>query len=389
MDLNLSAHDESFRHDIRSYFEELLLGEFAAVRGRGGPGDGEELVAERLAFEQRLGVDGWTCVGWPREFGGRDLSLIEQVIYFEEYARAGGPGRLGHIGEGLLGPTLIHFGTSTQQNRFLPEIRFARELWCQGFSEPNAGSDLANLATRAVRDGEEWVISGQKVWTSLAHFCHWCFVLARTDPTADRHRGISMFLVPLSARGVEIRPITQLTGTAEFNEIFFTDTRVAGDLLVGEVNRGWKIAMGLLSFERGASTLGQQLAFQGEFDATVEEARRRGVISDARTRERLVTAWAHLRIMRLNTLRILTHANEPELSDAAYISKIYWAHLHQELGELWADVAGPGGVAWSTNLSLSPAARHLLFTRADTIYGGTDEIQQNIIAERALGLPRE
>ncbi len=389
MDLSLSPREESFRADIRSYFEELLSGEFAVLRGRAGPGEGEVLFEERLAFEQRLGADGWTCIGWPPEFGGRGLSLLEQVVYFEEYSRARGPGRLGHIGEGLIGPTLIHFGTAEQQARFLPEIRLGREIWCQGFSEPNAGSDLARLSTRAVRDGDEWVISGQKVWTSLAQLSHWCFVLARTDPSVQRHRGISMFLVPLNAPGVEIRPIVQLTGTAEFNEVFFSDTRVPDSLLVGGVNQGWDVAMALLSFERGVSTLGQQLAYRGEFDAIVAEARRTDAISDPRLRDRLVTVWERLEVMRLNTLRILTHTHEPGLTGAAYISKIYWSHLHQDLGELWADVAGPGGVAWAGRSELSTAARHYLFARADTIYGGTDEIQRNIIAERALGLPRD
>ena len=199
MDLSFTAEEERFRKDVRAYLDDLLHGDFAVIRGRGGPGDEHSFFDERLAWERRLGADGWTCVGWPTEFGGRGLPLDMQVIFYEEYARAGGPGRLGHIGEGLIGPTLIHFGTPEQQAEFLPKIRLGQELWCQGYSEPNAGSDLANVQTRAVRDGDRWLISGQKVWTSNAHWSDWCFVLARTDRDAPKHKGISFLLVPMDA----------------------------------------------------------------------------------------------------------------------------------------------------------------------------------------------
>jgi acyl-CoA dehydrogenase len=370
--------------------DELLHGEFSAIRGRGGPGDEETLLDERLAFEQRLGADGWTCVGWPTSFGGRGLPLALQVIYFEEYARAQAPGRLGHIGEGLIGPTLMHFGTPEQQARFLPEIRLGRELWCQGFSEPNAGSDLAALTTRAVLDGNEWVITGQKVWTSLAQISDWCFVLARTNPGAAKHRGISFLLVPLDAPGIEIRPIVQLTGTAEFNEVFFIETRTSADLVVGGVDRGWEVAMGLLSFERGASTLGQQFAFKQEFDAIKAVALANGKFARPLFRQRFAAMWGRLEIMRLNTLRVLTEADQPQLSGAAYISKLYWARLHQDLGELFIDTMGTDAMITSgPSGDLNRAQRLFLFTRADSIYGGSDEIQRNIIGERGLGLPRE
>ena len=390
MDLRFTPEEEAFRVEFRSYLDELLDGDFAVVRGRGGPGDEDSLFEERLAFEQRLGADGWTCVGWPKSFGGKDFPLPMQVIYFEECARAGAPGRLGHIGEGLIGPTLIHYGTPEQQERFLPAIRLGRELWCQGFSEPNAGSDLASVSTQARRDGDEWVINGQKVWTSLAQFSHWCFVLVRTNPTAPKHQGISFLLVPLEAAGIEVRPIVQLTGTAEFNEVFFTETRIDADLIVGEVDHGWEVAMGLLSFERGASTLGQQFAFHREFEAIKSLAQANGKSSEPQFRRQLAALWGRLEIMRLNTLRMLTEADKPGLSGAAYISKLYWARLHQDLGEFFVDTVGTDAmIAGGPSGALSPAQRLFLFTRSDSIYGGSDQIQRNIIGERALGLPRE
>ncbi len=395
MDLRFSPEEDAFRKEVRAYLDELLHGEFDIIRGRGGPGDEHAFFDERLAWERRLGTDGWTCVGWPERFGGRGLPLNQQVIYFEEYARAGGPGRLGHIGEGLIGPTLIHFGSPAQQERFLPAIRLGQELWCQGYSEPDAGSDLANVATRAVletgSDGDdEWVIDGQKVWTSLAHWSDWCFVLARTDRDAPKHKGISFLLIRMDAPGIEIRPIVQLTGTSEFNEVFFAGARTPADLVVGEVNAGWKVAMGLLSFERGASTLGQQFGFERELREISELARARGRSADPVFRQRLASAWSRLEIMRWNSLRMLTHADQPELSGASYIAKLYWARFHRDLGELFLDALGPDGlVADGLPYELSTAQRLFLYTRADTIYGGSDQIQRNIIGERALGLPAE
>ena len=390
MDLRFTPEEEAFRKEVRTYLDELLHGEFAVIRGRGGPGDEHAFFDERLAWEQRLGADGWTCVGWPVEFGGRGLPLNQQVIYFEEYARAGGPGRLGHIGEGLIGPTLIHFGSPEQQHRFLPAIVAGEELWCQGYSEPNAGSDLANIATRAVLDGDEWVIDGQKVWTSLAHWSDWCFLLARTDLDAPKRKGISFLLIRMDAPGIEIRPIVQLTGTSEFNEVFFSGARTPADLVVGGVNQGWRVAMGLLSFERGASTLGQQFAFERELHDIVEVATRNGRARDPRFRQRLADAHSRLEIMRWNSLRTLPRADQPELSGAAYIAKLYWARLHRDLGELHLDALGPDGmIAEAAPYELHPGQRSFLYTRADTIYGGSNQIQRNIIGERALGLPPE
>ncbi len=390
MDLRFTPAEEAFRAEARAYLDELLHGEFAGIRGRGGPGDEHSFFEERLAWERRLGADGWTCVGWPTEHGGRGLPLPLQVIWYEEYARAGGPGRLGHIGEGLMGPTLIHFGTPEQQQRFLPGIRLGRELWCQGYSEPNAGSDLANLSTRAELDGDEWVINGQKVWTSLAHWSDWCFVLARTNREAPRHRGISFLLIRMDAPGIEIRPIEQLTGTEEFNEVFFSDARTPADLVVGGVDNGWRVAMGLVAFERGASTLGQQFGFARELRELLEIARGNGRARDPATRQLLAGLYSRLEIMRWNSLRMLTKADQPELSGESYISKLYWARLHRDIGEAFMDVLGPEALLCEEPpYELTAPQRLFLFTRSDTIYGGSNQIQRNIIGERALGLPPE
>ena len=271
MDLRFTAEDEAFRAEVREFLETSLAGEFASARGRGGPGDELALVEERKAWERHLGANGWTCVGWPKEHGGRGLSLHQQVIYHEEYVRARAPGRVGHIGETLLGPTVIAYGSAEQQARFLPPIVAGTELWCQGYSEPDAGSDLANIKTTAVLDstpggGEEWVIDGQKVWTSLAQWSQWCFVLARTNPDGPKHKGISYLLVPMDQPGVEVRPIVQLSRDGEFNETFFDGARTAGANVVGGVDNGWTVAMGTLALERGVSTLGQNLHFAAELE---------------------------------------------------------------------------------------------------------------------------
>jgi len=391
MDLRFTPVEEAFRKEIRAYLDDLLAGEFAVIRGRGGPGDEHSFFSERLAWERRLGADGWTCVGWPTQFGGRGLPLNMQVIYYEEYARAGGPGRLGHIGEGLIGPTLIHFGSPEQQQRFLPKIVSGEELWCQGYSEPNAGSDLANIATKADLDGDEWVINGQKVWTSNAHTSEWCFVLARTDSDVPKHKGISFLLIRMDTPGIEIRPIDQITHTSEFNEVFFSDARTPADLVVGGVNDGWKVAMGLLNFERGASTLGQQFGFERELLDIRAVAEANGRAADPMFRQRLADAHSRLEIMRWNSLRMLTKADRPELSGEAYISKLYWAILHRDLGELAVDVLGVDAQLCEPEpgYELTAAQRLFLFTRSDTIYGGSNQIQRNIIGERALGLPPE
>ncbi|WP_436491957.1 acyl-CoA dehydrogenase family protein [Actinokineospora sp. HUAS TT18] len=364
-----------FRSAAREWLAENLAGEFKHLRGLGGPGREHEAFDQRLAWDRHLAAAGWTCLGWPVEHGGRGASLADRVAFHEEYARADAPARVSHVGEELLGPTLLAFGTDAQRARFLPGIRNVTELWCQGYSEPNAGSDLAAVRTSAVRDGDEWVITGQKIWTSLAHVADWCFVIARTEPGSQRHHGLSYLLVPLDQPGVEIRPIVQLTGTAEFNEVFFDGARTAADLVVGD--DGWRVAMGTLAFERGVATLGQQVGFRRELDALDALARANGAADDPVIADKLARARVGLEVMRAYA----TRRSDPS------VAKLVWARWHRGLGELAMEISGAASMI--TPDGLDEWQRLYLFSRADTIYGGSDEIQRNIIAERVLGLPRE
>lgn len=387
MDLSYSAEDEAFRAEVRAFLEDSLDGEWGALRGLGGPGKDHEAIEERLAWNRHLARHGWTCVGWPSEHGGRGLSLWQQVIFHEEYAAANAPARVNHLGEELLGPTLIAFGTPEQQRRFLPRIVAVEELWAQGYSEPDAGSDLANVQTRGRLDGDDWVVDGQKVWTSNAHFSQWLFVLARTEPGSQRHHGLSFLLVPIDQDGVDVRPIEQLTGGSEFNEVFLTGARTAADLVVGEPGQGWRVAMALLGFERGVSVVGQVVGFARELDGVVALARDNGSYDDPVVRDRLAGLKVELEVMRLQGLRGLSG---PDDAGAASIFKLVWANWHQRLGEVAMDVRGADGLAArGAPYDLDEWQRLFLFSRADTIYGGSDEVQRNILAERVLGLPRE
>ncbi len=386
----MSPEDEAFRRELAEWLAAELHGPFAALRGRGGPGDETACIAERIAWERHLGAHHWIGLGWPREAGGRGASLAQQVVFHEEYARAGGPGRIGHIGETLLGPTLIAFGSDTQKRRFLPPILRGEELWCQGYSEPSAGSDLANVQTRARLEGDHWVLDGQKVWTSWAEWSQWCFVLCRTDPAAAKHRGLSYLLVPMRQPGVSVRPIRQITGTAEFSEVFFDAARTAADCIVAEPGDGWRVANATLAFERGASTLGQNLLFRNELAEIIAVAKRNGRASDPVMRQRLADAWIGLEIMRHNALRVLSQGDGAATAPEAMITKLYWASWHRRLGELAMDALGPECmIGEAFPYELSGLQRLFLFSRADTIYAGSNEIQRNLIAERALGMPRE
>jgi alkylation response protein AidB-like acyl-CoA dehydrogenase len=390
MDLHDSPEDAAFRAEARHWLEANLSGEFAEARGLGRAGLQHEGRDLRLAWERKLGADEWTCVGWPVEYGGRGAPVSQQVIWNEEYVRADAPARVNVMGEGLLGPTLIAYGTDDQKKRFLNPIRWGTELWCQGYSEPDAGSDLANVQTKAVLEDDEWVITGQKVWTSYAQWSDWCFVVCRTDPEAQRHRGLSYLLVPMDQPGVEIRPIRQLTGTSEFNEVFFDRARTDADLVVGDVNDGWRVALATLAFERGVGLLGDIVGFRRELDNLLSLARKNGCTTNKVTRQRLAAIWIRLFILRLNTLRSLTGVDGPVAPPQASISKLFWATWHRDLGELAMDVLGmQGSVAEALPYELGDLQRIFLFSRADTIYGGSNEIQRNIIGERVLGLPPE
>jgi alkylation response protein AidB-like acyl-CoA dehydrogenase len=390
MDLRDRPEDEAFRKDVRSWLDAHVVGEFAALGGRGGSGDETFGFETRLEWEKVLAADGWTCIGWPVEYGGRGATIAHQVIFNEEYVKARAPGRVSILGEGLIGPTIIQYGTPEQKARFLPPIVAGQELWCQGYSEPNAGSDLANVQTKAALDGDEWVVTGQKVWTSLAHQSDWCFVVCRTEPGSQRHKGLSYLLVPMHQPGVDVRPITQLTRTSEFNEVFFDGARSAADNVVGAVGDGWRVALATLAFERGVGLLGHQLSFRRELDHLVAVARDTGRASDPVLRQRLARSYAELEILRYNTLRSLSGIDGPVAPPEASISKLYWASWHRRFGELALDVLGPAAlVVEGAPYELGEFQRTFLFSRAETIYGGSNEIQKNIIGERVLGLPPE
>jgi alkylation response protein AidB-like acyl-CoA dehydrogenase len=389
--VQLTAEDEEFRGRIRGWLEHNLSGEFAALRGLGGPGREHEHFEQRLNWNRHLAAAGWTCIGWPAEYGGQGATLAQQVIFHEEYASSGAPARVGHMGEELLGPTVIALGTPAQKERFLRPIAAVQELWCQGYSEPGAGSDLASVSTSAVLDGDHWVITGQKAWTSLATVADWCFLLARTEPGSRRSAGLSYLLVPMKQPGITVRPIRQLTGTAEFNEVFFDGARTPAQLVVGDVGDGWRVAMATLAIERGVSTLGQQVGYRRELAALIDVARSNGAATDPRLRDRLARAWIGLQVMREQVLSMLDGADDATAAPAAAsVVKVLWSRWHRDLGELAMEVLGPASMlAQGPPYDLDDWQRLHLFSRADTIYGGSQEIQLGIIADRALGLPRQ
>ncbi|WP_406444313.1 acyl-CoA dehydrogenase family protein [Streptomyces sp. NBC_01613] len=377
MDFGFSAEDEAFRVEARTWLAEHA-----------------ESTQDRRAWEHLLGEAGWIGLGWGESgYGNRTATLTQQVAWAEEYARSGAPPRSGHIGENLLAPTLLAHGTEEQKARFLPPVAAGDELWCQGYSEPDAGSDLAGVRTAAVREGEWYRITGQKIWTSLAHEANWCFALARTEAGSRRHHGLSFLLVPMDQPGrIEVRPIRQMTGTSDFNEVFFDGARARAEHVVGGEGGGWKVAMSLLGFERGVSTLAQQVGFAQELGRVVREAVETGAVADPVVRERLVRQWAELRVMRWNALRTLGSSGD---AGAPSVAKLLWGGWHQRLGELAMQVRGAAASVGPRDWSASSpyeldALQHLfLFSRADTIYGGSDQVQRTIIAERVLGLPRE
>ncbi|HVM64646.1 MAG TPA: acyl-CoA dehydrogenase family protein [Acidimicrobiales bacterium] len=382
--------DATLRTELRDWLRAHVVGGYADAGAEGGPGSEHLFVETRRRWEYELAGGGWTCVGWPVEHGGRGLSLQQQVIFHEEYVRSGAPTRINVIGETLLGPTLIAFGSEEQKAAYLPGIVSGRELWCQGYSEPDAGSDLANVKTTAVLEDGEWRVSGQKVWTSLALEADWCFVLCRTEAGSQRHRGLSYLLVPMQQPGIEVRPIVQLTGTSEFNEVFFDGARAPEANVIGGRGNGWRVAMATLGFERGISTLSVQLSFEREIDDLIACARANGRASDPVVRDRIAHMWSGLQIMRWIALRGLAGHEAGAPGPEASVAKLFWSNWHRDLGSLRVDVAGLDGlVADGFPYELSALERAFLFARSDTIYGGSAEIQRNILGERVLGLPAE
>jgi alkylation response protein AidB-like acyl-CoA dehydrogenase len=387
---DLAPEESAFREELRDWLAEHLVGEFRAARGVGGPADDRGWDV-RLAWEKELAADRWLNVSWPEEFGGRGGSARQDLIFHIEHAAAEAPYWVGVQGRDLLGPTLLEFGTDEQKKRFLPAITRCEELWGQGFSEPDAGSDLASLKTRAVRDGDEWVVTGQKIWMTFGAHADWLYVLCRTNPDAAKHRGISMLLIPRHQDGVDIRPIRTMAGGLEFCEVFLDEARTAIDNVVGEVDGGWRVVMGTLGNERsGTTVLPFQALFEREMRALLELVRRRGLEGDLRLRQRLARAWSGLRILQLTNDRLLgTVLRGGHPGPESSIGKLYWANWHRDFGELMIDVLGADALVAHESRTGDAMQHSFLNSRAETIYGGANEIQRNILGERVLGLPKE
>ncbi len=402
MEFSFPAETEALRTKARAFLDEHLPADWKGV----GALDGEEFDGFVEDWRQKLYEGGWLALSWPTEYGGGGLSEIDQLVVADEFTRAGVPlgGPNDVFGISMLGNTLLHFGTEEQKAHFLPRVISGEYRFCQGYSEPNAGSDLAGLGTRAIRDGDEWVIDGQKIWTSGAHLANWIFVLCRTDPEAASHRGITFILCPMDQPGVEVRPIEMLSGTSEFNEVFFDGARARVDHTVGRENDGWRVAMALLGFERGESAGLVPLAFREELDRLRELADERDALADPLVRDRLVRAFTEVEVMRFLGYGAVTRyvAGQSPGADAA-ITKIYWSEYHRRTTELAMDILGMAGLvpegrsprsAFATDDPGAPNStaswqRTFLSARAGTIYAGTSEIQRNIIGEMLLGLPKE
>jgi alkylation response protein AidB-like acyl-CoA dehydrogenase len=407
MDLSYSTEAEGFRAEIRAWLQQALPD--------GWFDPGFEMNAEqRKQFNEdwpkQLLSGGWICATWPTEYGGKGLSTIQGVVLAEEFASAKAPMRADFFGDTLVGPTILQWGTEQQKSEFLPQILSGQMRWCQGFSEPNSGSDLASLKTSAVLDGDEWVINGQKVWTTGGHHADYCFLLTRTDPDAPKHKGISYLLVPMRQPGVEVRGITQPDGTAEFCEVFFDNARCPKDNVVGGLNNGWVVANTTLGFERGQSATTGYRRFQEEFNLIVAEARSNRMIEDPLVRQRLALYYSKIQILRVHGLRSLSATlngkKDPSVAALGAMNKMYWSEMHQQAMQLAVDVfgvesmlidAGPQSGSWPGSVRdrrrpgypVSPMMSQFFFSRSETIWGGTSQIQRNIVGERVLGLPKE
>ena len=407
MDLSYPADAEAFRAEIRSWLETNLPA--------GWFGLGFEMTAEaRKQFNEdwpaKLYGGGWICAAWPAEYGGKGLSIMQNVVLAEEFARAKAPLRADFFGDTLVGPTILQWGTDEQKHEFLPKILRGETRWCQGFSEPDSGSDLASLKTSAVLDGDEWVITGQKVWTTQAQFADYIFLLARTDPDATKHKGISYLLVPMKQAGIEVRPITQPDGTAEFNEVFFDGARCPRENVVGGLNNGWVVANTTLAHERGMSATTSYRRFEEELRLMTEAARANGAIDDALVRQGLARYYSKIQILKANGLRSLTatlnKTKDPGVAALGASNKMFWSEMHRDAMVLALTIAGadsmlvtagPPSGSWPgvarqkgrPGYPVTPMISAFFFSRSETIWGGTAEIQRNIVGERVLGLPKE
>ncbi|HEV8299148.1 MAG TPA: acyl-CoA dehydrogenase family protein [Acidimicrobiales bacterium] len=405
MDVAYPPEAVAFGAEVRAWLAENL------PAGWSEPGFTMTGAARRAFLEEwtrRLYDGGWVCASWPKEYGGRGLSLMESVVLAEEFARADVPMRVSSLGEILIGPTILQWGTEEQKQAFLPRILRGEIVWCQGFSEPASGSDLASLATSAELDGDEWVIDGEKIWTSEAEDADYIFMLVRTSPDKPRHAGISFLLVPMRQPGITVHAIAQPDGTHGFNRVTFEGARCPAANVVGGVDNGWKVAMTTLGFERGLSATTGYHRFRRELDDIIASARANGVNRDPVMRQRLAAAWTTVEIMRMTGYRTLTAELQGRAEGALdAIHKVFWSDYSQRASTLGLDVLGPiGQILTGTEYDVRPAAvglgrrepmheypasplqRLFFFACGEKIYGGTSEIQRNIIAERALGLPR-
>jgi alkylation response protein AidB-like acyl-CoA dehydrogenase len=394
MDFRDTPEEAAFRKEVRDWLDANLDREQMQAQLSVGPQ--EERIDHLRAWMKQLYDGGWAGISWPKEYGGRGASLIEQAIFYQELARAKAPPQINVIGLGMAGPTIIVHGTEEQKKRHLAPILSGDEIWCQGFSEPGAGSDLGALRSSAVPDGDHFVINGQKVWTTLAHVAKWCIFLARTDSEAPKHKGITYFLVDMESPGIEVRPLKQMSGTAEFNEMFFTDVRVPRANILGELNDGWRVAMTTLMNERG--TLGFALSVQArialdELIGKAKTLKRNGkpAIEDPVVRQRIAQLHVEIEALRLNGYRALstvmrTGVPGPEGS----LGKLLWSESAQRLTDLAMELYGPAGLTteWKGDADLKRWQFAHLRARGNTIEAGTSEILRNIIAERVLGLPR-
>jgi alkylation response protein AidB-like acyl-CoA dehydrogenase len=376
MDLSLSATEEEFRDELREWI--------GANKPAAGPSGDESGFERRVAWQRKLNDRGWAGLTWPSEYGGAGATLIEQAIFFEETARARAPQQANVLGLTMGGPVVIAHGTEPQKERYLAPILSADEIWCQGFSEPDSGSDLASLKTKAVRDGDEWVVTGQKVWTTLAHRAKWCMLVARTNPDAPKHRGLTYFLMDMEQDAVEVRPLVQITGEPEFNELFIEEARIPHDNVVGEVDGGWAVAITTLAHERAGLAMALQVEIQIAMSELVEEAKAEGFGKDPVVRDRIAQLLIEAQVLRLNAYRGITGQMKrgfpgPEGS----LGKWHWAEINQALTELALDLRGPGALVMDDTW-----AYRFLRSKGNSIEGGTTEILKNIVAERVLGLPR-
>ena len=402
MDARFPAEAEQYREKVQAFLAEHLPHSWKGI----GALEREEAIEFAANWRKVLAENGYLAVSWPTEYGGAGLSPAEQVVLAEELTRSGVPqgGWNDVFSIQMVGNTLLHWGTEEQRRYHLPRILSGEEVWCQGYSEPDAGSDLGNLGCRAVLDGEQWIVNGQKVWTSYGHLANWMFVLARTDTTAPKHRGISFLLVPMDQPGLEVRPIKMISGDSEFNEVFFTDATTAASNVVGEINGGWAVAMTLLGYERGEAAATFPLQFRIELDRLLALARERGRDKDPLIRQRLAWCYSKVEIMRFLGYRTLTgYLAGKTPGPEASIFKLYWSEYHRESTGLAMDILGmdgmvPTGRAPANSFqaddpgapnSTASWATTFLNARAGTIYAGTSQIQRNTLGEMVLGLPKE